>query len=97
MAKHGQRWPIWKIAAATLGCGSLAAVLFWLSALADRPGGGQAADPSTRTPVLTLPAFIMMLAMMAAILSALGVVWLAFRIREARTPAWKRQGRKRRR
>jgi hypothetical protein len=97
MAKQRQRWPIWKIAAATLGCGSLAAVLFWLSGLADRPAAGQAADPSTRTPVLTLPAFIMMLGMMSAILGVLGVVWLAFRVREALTPAWKRGGKKRRR
>lgn len=97
MPRSAERWPIWKIATASAGCAAVAAALFWLSRLAEQLGTPTTTGPSTRTPALTLPSFIMMLALMAAILAVLSAVWLGFRIREARTPAWKRSRKKRRR
>ena len=97
MTKRTGRWPIWKIAAATGGCAAAAAVLFWLSAVTDQAGGEQATDPLTRTPALTFSVFLMMMAIAVAILAVLGMIWLGFRIQEARTPVWERRGRRKRR
>ncbi|MCK4342323.1 MAG: hypothetical protein KAY37_11440 [Phycisphaerae bacterium] len=94
--KQPKRWPIWKIAVATVACALGSAVLFWLSALADTTGGEPTTSPATRTQAMTLTTFLMMLAVAAAILSGLSVLWLAVRVREARRPAWER-GKKRRR
>jgi hypothetical protein len=97
MGKHTTRWPIWKIAAATGGLAAVAALLFWLSAVTDQAGGEQATDPLTRAPVLSFSVFLMMMAIAVAILGVLGLVWLGFRIQEARTPVWERRGKKKRR
>ena len=97
MTKRSGRWPIWKIAAATGGCAAATALLFWLSALTNQTGGEQAADPLTRSPALTFSVFLMMMGVAVAILGVLGVIWLAFRIQEARKPVWERRGRKKRR
>jgi hypothetical protein len=97
MTKPPERWPLWKIVAATLACAAIAAVLLWLSALVGETEGERAAAPGSRTRGLTFSGFLMMPGVAAAVLSVLGVVWLGFRIREARTPAWKRRAKKRRR
>ena len=97
MSKHTTRWPIWRIAATTGGCAAVATLLFWVSAVTDQAGGEQTTDPLTRTPALSFSVFLMMMAIAVAILGVLGLVWLAFRIQEARTPVWERRGKKRRR
>jgi hypothetical protein len=97
MTKPPERWPLWKIVAATLGCAAGGAVLLWLSALLGKAEGEPTADPLNRRSVLTLSGFVMMLGTAAMVLSVLGVVWLGYRIREARMPAWKRRGKKKRR
>ena len=94
MTKPVKRWPIWKIAVATVGCALLAGVLLWFS-LFIQPDA--AADPDTPNPAMTLPSFLMMLATAAGLLSLLCLVWLMLRIRESRIPAWKRRGKKGRR
>jgi hypothetical protein len=96
MSKRIERWPIWKIAAAALGCVVLCPLLFWLSTLAEN-GGEQTADPGTPAPVLTLSAMIGMLGLVAGALGILSIVWLAVRIQDARTPAWKKRLKKKRR
>lgn len=96
MSKQAKRWPIWKIALATGGCAVVAAVLFWLSALVEGVSGEQTTTPIRRSPALTVSSFVMMLAVGAVIFGVLGVIWLAFRIREARMPAWDRRAKKRR-
>ena len=96
MSKRIERWPIWKIAAAALGCVVLCPVLFWLSTLVENGGGGQSVDPNTPAPVLTLSALVGMLGLVAAALAILSIVWLAVRIQDARTPAWKKRLRKKR-
>jgi hypothetical protein len=97
MTKPPDRWPIWKIAVTTAGCAAGAAALYGLSVLAESAVGEPPEGPYGRKPALTLPGFVMMLATGAGILSVLGIIWLVFRIREARMPAWKRPGRKKRR
>lgn len=97
MAKPPPRWAIWKIAAATAACALASALLFWLSALANRAGASPTTQPDTRASALTFPSFLMMFAIIAVILAALGLLWLAVRIWEARKPAWERGSRKKRR
>jgi len=96
MARREQRWPIWKIAASTGGCIVAAVVLVWLSRLAERVAGPVTTNPDTRTPAMSFPAFLLMLALMAGILAVLGMLWLVLRLREASKPAWERGGRRRR-
>jgi len=97
MTKKADRWPLWKIVATTLGCAAGGGVLLWLSALLGESEGEQTADPLSRPPALTFSGFLMMVGVAGMVLSALGLVWLGFRIWEARMPAWKRRGKKRRR
>lgn len=96
MTKPPDRWPLWKIVVATLGCAAVGIVLLWLSALVSGAEGEPPVSPGRRTRGLTFSGFLMMPGVAAAVLSLLGVVWLGFRIREARTPAWKRWAKKRR-
>lgn len=97
MSKRDRRWPIWKIATATGGCLATAGVLVWLSKLAERAAAPATTGPATPTPAMTFPTLLLMLALMAAILAVLGMIWLGMRIREAMKPPWERGGRKRRR
>ena len=97
MSKPPERWPLWKIVAATLACAAVGVVLLWVSALVGGTEGEQSASPLPGRPTLTFSGFLMMVAMAAIVLGVLGVIWLGFRIREARLPAWKRRGKKRRR
>ena len=96
MRKRRKRWAIWKIALATVGCALLSGVLFWTSAFLDKALEEQGADPLTQAPVMTLSSFVMMVGMATGILSVLGVVWLIVRIQDARTPVWKKPGKKKR-
>ena len=96
MTRRRTRWPIWKIALSTVACGLASGVLFWLSAFMDQALDERSADPLTRSPVMTVSSFIMMLGMSMGILSVLGLVWLGARIRDARTPVWKKPGKKKR-
>jgi hypothetical protein len=96
MGKKTGRWPIWKIAAATAACAVASPVLFWLAVVTERTVEKQAAVPSDQTAVITPSSFITMLGAAAGMLGVLGVIWLVLRIREARTPVWKRPGRKKR-
>jgi hypothetical protein len=97
MTKKAERWPLWKIVAATLGCAAGGGVLLWLSALLGKTEGEQPGSPLPRPPALTFSGFLMMVGVAGMVLAALGLVWLGFRVREAWTPAWKRRGKKRRR
>ncbi len=96
MPRREQRWPIWKIAASTGACIVAVVVLVWLSRLAERAASPATTNPDARTPAMSFPAFLLMLALMAGILAVLGMVWLALRVREASKPAWERGGRRRR-
>ena len=97
MTKPPERWPLWKIVAATLGCAAVGGVLLWLSALAGKVEGDQSADPLNRGPALTLSGFLTILGTAGMALSFLSLLWLGYRIREARIPAWKKRGKKKRR
>jgi hypothetical protein len=97
MTKKADRWPLWKIVATTLGCAAVGAVLLWLSVLAGKAEGDPSANPLNRRSALTLSGFLMILGTAGLVLSFLGMVWLGYRIREARIPAWKRRGKKKRR
>lgn len=92
MSKHAQRWPIWKISAATAGCAVAAGVLIWLSTAVQHVGKAPTTAPAAGGAT-ALPSFVLMMGVMAAILALLGALWLAVRIREARTPPWKRHKR----
>ena len=70
MSKKRERWPIWKIAAATVGCAVVSPALFWLTALAEKTLGEQSTDPLASSPVLTLSSLIMMLAIAVGMLCA---------------------------
>ena len=97
MTKPPERWPLWKIVAATLGCAAGGGVLLWLSALLGKAEGEQTASPLPRPPALTFSGFLMMVGVAGMVLGVLGLGWLGLRVREARMPAWKRRGEKRRR
>ena len=97
MARQRKRWSTWKIVVAAVGCAVLAGVLFWLSALMERTLGEPSGGPSAQPSVVTIPSFIMILAVTAVILSVLGLVWLVLRIRDARIPVWEKRGKKKRR
>jgi hypothetical protein len=97
MTKRAKRWPIWKIALGTAGCGVGAVLLFWLSLLAERLAPAGSANSNSPAAVFTLPAFVAMMAIAASLLCVLGLIWLILRIRDARIPAWKKRERKKRR
>jgi hypothetical protein len=97
MAKQTDRWPRWKIVIATVGCAAAGGALVWVAHLVRNVEGEPGAGPFRRSPALTLSGVLMMLAIGAMILGLLGAVWLGYRIWEARTPAWKRRGKKGRR
>ncbi|MEW6197138.1 MAG: hypothetical protein AB1601_00525 [Planctomycetota bacterium] len=97
MTRREQRWPLWKIAAATGGCVAAGMVLIWLSRLAERAAAPPTTGPVTPVPAITFPTLLLMLALMAGILAILGLVWLGVRTREALKPPWERGGHKRRR
>jgi len=95
MTSPAQRKQTWKIAAATAGCAAACPLLFWLSGIADQKLV-KPASPTGAPPALNVPSLIMMVAVAAGLFAVLGVFWLVVRIRDARTPAWKKPGRKRR-
>jgi len=95
MTSHRQRWPIWKIAAATLVCLIAAIVLFVLSVHAAPQDTSP--DAARQEPLITLPTFLLMLGMLGSMLTVLGAGWLAYRIKDARTPAWEKRPRRTRR
>ena len=97
MTKRAERWPLWKIVAAALGCAAVGGVLLWLSALAGKAEGDPLADPSKPRSALSLSGFLMILGTGGVVLSVLSVIWLGYRIYLARVPAWTRSGRKKRR
>lgn len=96
MGKRTKRWPIWKIATATAACGLAAPALFLLSRYVEKTIDEPAGGPTGQEPVLTVSSVVIILAMAALVLAVLGVVWLVARIRDARTPAWKKELKRRR-
>jgi len=96
MTKREKRWPIWKIAAATAGAAALAIALFGLSVFLGKAAGPATTNPSGQNAASTLPDLIVLLSTMVGVLTVLGLIWLGFRIREARLPVWERGQRRRR-
>ena len=96
MKKQAKRWPIWKIAIVTLGLTVAAVVLFWLSVVTDKAIGGLTTNPAGQSLALTPGSFIMMGAIVAGAFGILSAIWLAYRIWEARLPAWERPRKKKR-
>jgi hypothetical protein len=96
MGKRTKRWPIWKIATATVACGLACPMLFLLSLYMEKTVDEPSRDPLGRTPVMTVSSVVTVLSMAALILAVLGLVWLIVRIRDARTPAWKKELKRRR-
>jgi hypothetical protein len=97
MTKTPDRWPLWKIVAAALGCAAVGGVLLWLSTLAGKAEGDPMADPARPRSALSLSGFLMILGTGSLLLSGMSLVWLGYRIYLARVPAWKRGGKKKRR
>ncbi len=93
--KQPPRWPIWKIGVAAGGCAVGAALLYWMSLLS-QPGDSTTGVPGGRGAATTLSGFILMMAIVATILTALTLGWLAVRVWELRKPAWERRGKRRR-
>ncbi len=96
MTKKVKRWAIWKIAVSTTACLVVSPLLFWLSGLAAEAIDKETVDPTRGSPVVTFSSLFTMLGMVAAMLGILGIVWLVVRIRDARTPAWKKKAKKER-
>ena len=94
MSKKRKRWPIWKIVSATVACALVCPVLFWLSVLAEKTLDQQSDDPLFRGPTLTLSSLLMMIAIAVGMLAVLGLIWLVYRVHDARIPAWKKKAKK---
>jgi Na+/melibiose symporter-like transporter len=94
MTKKGSRWPIWKIVVMAAGLALVAVVMFVLAAIS---GAAVEDDAEAAQAVLTLPTFLIMLGVAFGMLSALSVLWLVLRVREARMPVWERNERRRKR
>lgn len=95
MARKTKRWPLWKITAAAVIFALASGALFYLSSVAgnlteEQPAGDQ-------PQLLTVPIFVMIMGVAAAMLCLLCLVWLGVRIKEARTPPWERKKKKTRR
>lgn len=96
MVKRDRGWSIWKIALAAAGCAAVSAALFWLSVIA-APPTTEAGDEED-VALLTVPTFLQMMGTALAMLAALAVGWLVYRVRQSRIPVWERKKpRKRRR
>jgi hypothetical protein len=54
-------------------------------------------DDAAGQAVITVPTFLIMLGVAFGMLSALSVLWLVLRVREARMPVWERNERRRKR
>jgi hypothetical protein len=91
------RWPIWKIAVASVACALAAIVLFVLSFLLEDVGDSSETDVVGQQQLLSLPLFILILGVVAVMLCVLSAVWLGSRIRESRIPPWERGRKKRKR
>ncbi len=91
------RWPIWKIAAAAAGCAAMAVILFVLSVYLEKLVGESEPAFGGGRQLLSLPAFIMILGVVAVMLCVLSTLWLGLRVRESRIPPWERGRKKRRR
>ena len=87
---------MWRIAALSAGCAVVSAALVWLSRITEGPAAEQAADSQTRSAALSLSGFILLFGIATGLGAVLCAVWLAFRIRDARIPAWEKRGRKKR-
>ena len=96
MAKKVKRWAIWKIAVSSAACLVASPLLFWIALLAEEGIDKDTADPTRGSPVINISSLLTMLGMVAAMLGILGIVWLVARIRDARTPAWKKKAKKER-
>ena len=97
MKKKNTRWSNLKIFLGTLACALIAPGLFWLGSYVDAALETASRDPSSPTPALRPSSLLTMLGVAGVLLSLLGVIWLIARIRDARTPAWEKRGKKKRR
>jgi hypothetical protein len=96
MSKKTTRWPIWKIITATVACAVASPLLFWLSVVIEELRDAPETGPGTPSPMMTPSGFIMMLGVASAMLAVLGIIWAVARIQDARTPTWKKKGKKKR-
>lgn len=91
------RWPMWKIAVAAAGSAVAAVILFVLSALLEGVGAQPESDAVEPQQLMSFPAFILILGVVAVMLCVLSTVWLGVRVRESRIPPWERGRKKRKR
>jgi cytochrome bd-type quinol oxidase subunit 2 len=91
------RWPIWKIAVAAASCAGAAVLLFVLSVFLEGVGDQPEPDAVGQQQLMSLPAFVMILGVVAVMLCVLSTIWLGARIRESRIPPWERGRKKRKR
>ncbi len=68
------RWPIWKIAVAAAGSAVAAVILFVLSLYLEGFGGESEPGGASRQQLMSLPAFIMILGVVAVMLCVLSTV-----------------------
>lgn len=80
----------------TAVCAVLCPVLLWLSTVVDELLSEPSRAPGRRAPAMSVSSVLIMFAAAAALLTVLGAIWLVARLREARTPAWKKRGGKKR-
>ncbi len=75
----------------TAACAVATVALWWLSLVLEQVGPTPTTDPAGRSPALTPSSFLMMMGTGAGLGTVLTAIWLVVRIRQARTPAWKRR------
>ena len=92
--KKSTRWSIRKITVATAAAAVACPILAVVSRMLDLNDSGSTTSAPKAT--LSLSTFLLMLSILAGMLAVLSAIWLIARIREARTPAWKRKTKKKR-
>jgi len=100
MSKNSAKWPMWKIILALVACAVSSVGLFVASRVVKPEVQGDIpVDPSAQS-IVTASTLLLMLSTMAGVLTVLCVVWVVFRVRDARIPPWeknKKRPRRRRR
>lgn len=92
MKKKSKRWPTGWIVASAVVCWVVAGLLYWASVAAERAATVEGADPNVPEGPLSLPAFMMAIAIAVGLLGVFCVIWLVQRIRHDRIPPWERSG-----
>jgi F0F1-type ATP synthase membrane subunit c/vacuolar-type H+-ATPase subunit K len=97
MKKQKKRWPIWKIGLATGGCALGSVLVFTAAVIVDRAVSAGGDDPTARRSVMDLPGVLAAFGMALGMLAVLGIVWLVYRIRSDRIPAWEKNVKRKKR